>query len=175
MIGAYVRGAIVLIVVLVFQVELFSELRVLGVMPELLLGAAIAGAWAAGPERGMVVGFWAGLLYDLYLPTPLALSALTYVLVALGVGLVSASVADAGERPVRRMVSLAAIPAGVTLFVVLGELLNEDLYGSGFVRLIVVATIYTFVLMAPLHLMMRWVFAVGRREAPTPVRMEMMK
>ena len=80
------KSAIVLIVVLVLQVELFSDTRLFDVMPELLLGTTVAAAWAAGAERGATVGFCAGLLYDLFLPTPLALTALTYVLIGYGVG-----------------------------------------------------------------------------------------
>ena len=175
MISIVVKSTIVLIATLVFQVELFSDLRVFGVMPELLLGAAIAGGWAAGPERGAVIGFSAGMLYDLYLPTPLALSALTYLLIGYAVGLLSADVAESGERPLRRIVSFLAIPIGLTLFIVIGELLNEDLYTSTFVKLIIVATLYTTVLMAPIHLGMRWAFGVSRSRAAPPIRLEMVE
>ncbi|MGI9621886.1 MAG: hypothetical protein ACR2PK_03540 [Acidimicrobiales bacterium] len=175
MIGVILRTAIVLILVLVLQVELFAELRVLDVMPELLLGVSIAAGWAGGPERGVVVGFCAGLLYDLYLPTPLAMSAMTYLLVAFGVGLVSAAIGEAGGRPARRLVTLAAIPLGITLFVVLGELLGEDLYTDDFARLLIVATIYTGLLMPPLHWAMRWAFGVSEDRAPTPMRLEMVE
>lgn len=175
MIGNIFRTAIVLVSVLVLQVELFAELRVLDVMPELLLGTAIAAGWAGGPERGVVVGFCAGLLYDLYLPTPLAMTALTYLLIAFGVGTVSAAIGDAGGRPIRRMVSFAAIPVGITLFVVLGELLGEDLYTDDFTKLIIVATIYTALLMPPLHWAMRWAFRVDEGRARTPMRLEMVE
>lgn len=172
-IGSYVRCAIALVAVLVVQVELFSELRVLGVMPELLLGVAIAAAWVGGPDRGAVIGFIAGLLYDLYLPTPLALTSLAYVLVAYSVGLVSAGVAQSGEASLRRLVSVAAIPIGVTLFIVLGELLGEDLYGDGYVKLVTVTTMYTMALMGPIHLLMQWALGGNRLDERAPVRLEM--
>ena len=174
-IGNFIRCAIALVFVLVVQVELFSELRIWGVMPELLLGVSIAAAWVAGPDRGAVVGFVAGLLYDLYLPTPLALTALAYVLVAYGVGLISAGVAQSGESSLRRVVSFTAIPIGITLFVVLGELLGEDLYGNGYVTLVIVATIYTMVLMGPIHLLMQWAMGANRNDARAPSRLEMVE
>jgi rod shape-determining protein MreD len=173
-VGIFFRTAAVLLLVLVLQLELFSELRLWGVMPELLLGVSIAGAWVAGPDRGAVIGFTAGLLYDLYLPTPLAMTSLAYVLVAYAVGLIAVG-AQSGEAPLRRMVTLAAVPIGITLFIVLGELLGEDLYGSGFAKLVILATLYTFALMGPVHWLMRWAFAIGRHDARAPVRLEMVE
>ena len=174
-IGNSIRCAIAVVFVLVVQVELFSELRIWGVMPELLLGVAIAAAWVGGPDRGAVIGFIAGLLYDLYLPTPLALTALAYVLVAYSVGLISAGVAQSGEASLRRLLSFTAIPIGITLFVVLGELLGEDLYGNGYVKLVIVATIYTMVLMGPIHFLMQWAMGANRHDARSPVRLEMVE
>ncbi len=76
----------VLVVVVVLQTELFSELRIFGVMPELLLGLTIASGWSAGANRGAVAGFVAGIVYDVFLSTPLGLTALTYTLVGYAVG-----------------------------------------------------------------------------------------
>lgn len=173
-IGAVFRCVAVLIVVLVLQVELFADVRIWGIMPELLLGVSIAGAWAGGADRGAIIGFSAGMLYDLYLPTPLALSALTYALVAYAVGLVSEGVAQSGEATLRRMVSFVAVPVGITLFVVTGELLGQDLYGDGFTRLIIVASLYTLALMGLLHWLMGWAFA-ERDAARTPMKLELVE
>ena len=175
MIASTFKAGVVLIVVLVFQVELFSDMRFFGIMPELLLGAAIAGGWAGGPDRGAIVGFSAGMLYDLYLPTPLALSALSYMLIGFAVGTISAGIAESGEKPLRRAVSFVALPVGITLFVVLGELLGQDLYTDTFVKLIIIATLYTALLLGPVHLGMRWAFGVDRRDARTPMRLEMVE
>ncbi len=172
----FLRSALALIAVLVFQVELFADLRWWGVMPELLLGVTISAAWHAGPERGAVVGFAAGLLYDVYLPTPLALNALTYVIVAFGVGALSSALAASGARLLRRMTSIIAIAAGVTLFVTLGELLGEpNLYTDRFLTVLVIATVYTSILMGPIHVVTGWAFGVDRRDAPTPITLSMVE
>ena len=42
MIASTIKAGVVLIVVLVFQVELFSDMRFFGIMPELLLGHPFA-------------------------------------------------------------------------------------------------------------------------------------
>ncbi len=173
----YVRFTVVVVLVLVLQVELFSELRLWGVMPELLMGTTVATAWAAGPDRGAVVGFVAGLLYDLYLPTPLALSALTYVLVAYGVGNVSAALASSGERRLRQLVTLCAVAAGIMLFVTLGELLGQpNLYTDRLVTIVIVATLYTTLLMTPIRRLVLWALGDEKRPtAPKPLRLEVVE
>ncbi len=74
------------IAVVVTQVSIFPELRLLGVVPDLGLVAAIAVAWHDGPEAGAWFGFAVGLAFDLFLSTPLGLSAISYALVAYAFG-----------------------------------------------------------------------------------------
>lgn len=170
------KSAIVLIVVMVLQVELFSDTRLFDVMPELLLGTTVAAAWAAGAERGATVGFCAGLLYDLFLPTPLALTALTYVLIGYGVGTLASGVATEGERFLRRIVSVAAVAIGIVLFVILGELLSAtDLYTDRFLTIVVVGTLYTALFMPLLHRSMSWAFGTDTHAAPTPLKMSVVE
>lgn len=146
------------VVVTVFQLDLFSDLRVFGVMPELLLGLTVAAGWQGGSDRGAVMGFIAGLLYDLYLPTPFALNALTYALVGYGVGVVAEVLAESTERLVRRLLGMASVCLGLVVFMILGELLGEqNLYNDQFPRILVVATLYTGLFLPLLHLLIGWV------------------
>jgi rod shape-determining protein MreD len=78
--------ALVALVTLV-QTAFVSQLHVAGVAPDISLLLSVAAGVAAGPDRGAIVGFLAGLGYDAYLQTPFGLSALVYCLVAYGVGL----------------------------------------------------------------------------------------
>lgn len=171
-----VRVGVVVMAALMLQLELFSDTRFFGVMPEMLLGAAIAAGWAGGPERGAMVGFCLGLLYDLFLPTPFGLTAMTYVMVATAVGVVATVAADAGENLLRRFVSLGALAVGITLFVMMGELLSQpNLYTDRFATVLVLATLYTAPFMPLLHFSMRWAFGVHADDAPTPVRLSMVE
>ena len=91
---------------------------------------AIAAGLAAGPERGAVVGFAAGLAFDLLLQTPFGLSALTYALVGYLVGRLQDSVLRAAWWiPVATAAAASAV--GVILFAVLGTVVGEDLVGCG--------------------------------------------
>ena len=47
----------------------------------------IAAGYAAGPDRGAVFGFFAGLVADLFLPTPFGLSALVGCLLGYATGI----------------------------------------------------------------------------------------
>jgi rod shape-determining protein MreD len=80
------RLAILVVLLVVIQVTLFTHLRILGVVPDLGLVLAVAIAYRQGPEAGALTGFAAGLLYDLFLETPLAMSALSYALAAYVIG-----------------------------------------------------------------------------------------
>ena len=74
-----VRLGIVFVVALVIQLTVFVDVRIFGVAPELLaLVAVVKKLWA--PTSGHA--FVAGLLWDVYLPTPLGVSAVVFAVVA---------------------------------------------------------------------------------------------
>ncbi|MFN3215345.1 MAG: rod shape-determining protein MreD [Acidimicrobiales bacterium] len=157
----------VLAVIVVLQMELFSELRILGVMPELLLGLTVACAWSAGANRGALAGFVSGLVFDVFLSTPLALTALAYTLVGYAVGVIAESAALAPERGLRRLVSIAGIAAGTVIFALLGELLaGSELVGGHLVRVALIAPLLTAPFMPLLYRCGGWIWQSERDGAP---------
>ena len=68
------RLGVVVLVALVLQVCLFSRFSYEGARPDVMILVAIAAGLVAGAERGALVGFVAGLAYDVVLTTPLGLS-----------------------------------------------------------------------------------------------------
>ena len=76
------RLGALLLVVLMIQLTVFVDVRFLGVAPELLALVAIIGAFYVGPERGPVLAFGAGVVWDVYLPTPLGITAITLAVAA---------------------------------------------------------------------------------------------
>ena len=114
----------VCLVTLLLQLTLFAEVRVGGIAPELpALVAVLAGAMA-GAERGSVVAFIVGLVWDVYLSTPLGLSAAAFALVAYAVGAVSE---DLFHDTRVQTVALAFIgsAAAVTAYALLASVLGE--------------------------------------------------
>ncbi|MCB1262803.1 MAG: rod shape-determining protein MreD, partial [Acidimicrobiales bacterium] len=81
-----VRLALVLLSTLALQKGLSSHLYVFGVAPNVLLLMTIAAGLSSTPDRGAIVGFFAGLSFDFITQGPLGLGSLSYCLVGFAAG-----------------------------------------------------------------------------------------
>jgi rod shape-determining protein MreD len=79
--------AAVIITAVLLQSTVFSQLRLLGVRPELLYLVTILIALQEGPNEGALVGFTAGLAQDMLLDQPKGITALTLTLLGYTVGM----------------------------------------------------------------------------------------
>lgn len=118
------RLAFVIFVGLTLHLSLFARTRIGEVRPDILLLIAVAGGIVGGPERGAIVGFLAGLVADLFLHTPLGLSALAFSLLGFAVGTVQSSVIRATWW-IAPATALVASAAGVLLYALLGALIGR--------------------------------------------------
>ncbi len=163
------RPAALVFSLLLLQLALFSELRISGRAPDLLLVAAIAAGLTGGPDRGAITGFVGGLAVDLFLPTPLGLSALAYSFAGWAVGQTENAIV--GEHPwIVMPLSAAGATIGVTAFVTVGELLGQpNLYTERFLGTVVVTALYNAVLAWPVARLFRWAWTspgVGPPDRP---------
>jgi rod shape-determining protein MreD len=156
---ARLRIGMMLVVAIVVQTAVGSDLRVVGVAPDLMVLVAISAGLAGGAESGAWVGFWAGLIADMFLTsTPLGLSALTYCLIGAAVGALRT-----GVLPESRLVVPAAAVAGtavaVVLWVGLGDMLGQaqllDAGRSWLIRVVAVEAGWALVLAFPVN----WIYA----------------
>ena len=158
------RAAVALGLTLVVHLTLLSRLRIDNVRPDALLLVALLAGLVAGPERGAVMGFCAGLLADLFLQTPLGLSALTYCLVGFAVGSLQSGILRAAWWiPV--VTALVASIAGTVLYAVLGAMVGQLDFVSP--RLVVIALLVGFMnaALAPAAIrLVSWVFQAGVAE-----------
>jgi rod shape-determining protein MreD len=115
------RVAVLVMVFVLLQVTIFPHVRVAGRVPDLGLILAVAIAFDYGPEAGALVGFVAGLAYDLFLSTPLGLTALAYALTAYAVGVLQGGVLRSPKWFTPVIGGAAGIAAGM-LFVGVGLL-----------------------------------------------------
>lgn len=139
------RLPIMFIVALLLQTTLLARLRIFGVMPDFMLLLAVAGGITAGPTRGATLGFASGMLIDLFLPTPLGLSALVFTLVGYGVGVANTGVLrSAWYIPV--LTAGGASIAGVILYALIGSVLGERMVNGHLVTIAVVVGLSNAVL-----------------------------
>mgnify|MGYP000132526605 CR=1 FL=1 len=139
------RLPIMFVGALLLQTTLLARLRILGVMPDFMLLLAVAGGITAGATRGATIGFASGMLIDLFLPTPLGLSALVFTLVGYGVGVANTGVLrSAWYIPV--LTAGGASVAGVTLYALIGSMLGERMVNGHLVTIALVVGLSNAVL-----------------------------
>jgi rod shape-determining protein MreD len=133
----------------VMQVAVFPHLRLLGAVPDLGLLLAIAVAFRDGPEAGLVTGFFAGVAFDLFLETPVGLTALAYALTAYATGVLQTGVL----RSPRMLSPLAGFLGGLVsgmLFVVVGVLAGANVAFTDHTFALLLASALYDAVLAPL-------------------------
>ncbi|HWD53577.1 MAG TPA: rod shape-determining protein MreD [Acidimicrobiales bacterium] len=154
-----VRVALVIFVVLMVQQTVMLALRVGGAHPDLLWLIPITAALLDGPETGAIVGFWAGLAFDLVLPTPFGLSALVGCMLGYAVGSLTKAV-DPRAAWLKPVAALAGSVAADMLFAVLGAILGQQqMVQINFLSLFLVVGLSSVVLVVPVSRFMRWALA----------------
>jgi rod shape-determining protein MreD len=112
-------------VVVITQVALFPQLRILGVVPDLGLIFALAVAWYEGSETGALFGFFVGCAYDLFLTTPLGMSGLAYAVCAWLLGFTQGAIARRSRLLAAAIGLLGGVVSG-SIFVAASILAGAD-------------------------------------------------
>lgn len=160
------RAFAVVVVVLLVQVTVAGELRFAGVQAELLLGLAASAGVVAGPDRGAMVGFAAGLAYDTFLQSPIGLTALVYAAVAYATGVVQLQLASQTRRARMASVGLATT-GGVVLWVGLAWVLDQaQVPALTLAKVAVVAGVVNAAWALAGTRLLAWVFAPDRVARP---------
>ena len=155
-----------LITALLLQTTVFSRIRIWDVMPDFMLLVAVAGGITAGPARGAALGFASGMLIDLFLPTPLGLSALVFTLVGYWVGIANTGVLrSAWYIPV--LTAGAASVAGVVFYALVGSVLGERMITGHLATIAAVVGVSNAVLAPFAVRLVDWSF--GSRKAGAPL------
>jgi rod shape-determining protein MreD len=148
--------ALLVITTVVLQTTLFPDLRWFGVAPDLCLVGTIAVAFRVGPENGAIYGFASGLAIDLFLQTPLGLSALTFAVVGFGVGILQTGLTRT-PRFIAPIVGGLGGLAGGAIFVGLAALAGEDqVLATRTIWVLLLAALYDALLAIPMFPIARW-------------------
>jgi rod shape-determining protein MreD len=154
-----VRVALVIFVVLMVQSTVMLSVRVGGAHPDLVWLLPITAALLDGPETGAIVGFWAGLAFDLVLPTPFGLSALVGCLLGYATGSLTAAV-DPRAAWLKPVAALTGSVAADMLFAVLGAVFGQQqMVQVDFLAVFAVVAVSSVVLVLPVSRLMRWALA----------------
>jgi rod shape-determining protein MreD len=131
----------VVVVCVVLQTTLFTHLQIDGVAPDLGLVAVLAVAYEDGPDSGAIFGFIMGLAVDLFLTTPLGLSALSFALTGYAVGVFQAGM-------VRSTPWLAPILGGIgglfggLVFITAGAVVGQSgMLSTDSLRIVLIAAV----------------------------------
>lgn len=172
---ARIRIGLLLLVAVLLQTTLATDLRVARVTPDFMVLVVICAGLVGGTEAGAWVGFFAGLLYDMFLvTTPVGLSALTYCLVGAAVGSLRASVLQE-RRALLPLAALVGTAAGVLIFVGAGDVLGQtQLLGAGrswLIRVMIVESAWNAVLALPVGYIYAWAAlgSVGAERVGAPI------
>jgi rod shape-determining protein MreD len=139
--------AVVILTALLLQSTIFSQMKLLGVKPELMYLVTILIAILEGPQEGAIVGFAGGMAQDFLLNTPgKGITALTLTLLGYTMGLARQYIVS--PSPLLPTILVAAGTAIGTAFyqlvaVLLGQLDVPVSYG---VRVCLLSAIYGAVL-----------------------------
>ena len=145
-------GAIIVTAVLL-QSTVFSQLRLLGVRPELLYLVTILIALQEGPNEGAIVGFTCGLAQDMLLDQPKGITALTLTLLGYAVGMARQYIVSPSPL-VPTIVVAISTALGVAFYEIVTFLLGQ--FEAGFtyaVKVALLTALYNAVLtpiLAPL-------------------------
>ena len=148
------RSAAVILAVGILQMAFFNELRVFDRASEPLLTLSVAAGLTVGARRGLVVGFFSGLLYDVLSSLPIGFATLAYTFSAIIAGV-------AGEYVARAWWGLVPPFAGLGIFVyvLVGELFGEeDFFNERFPVTLAVVTVASALLAPVMFWLSRWMW-----------------
>jgi len=158
------RLPVMMIAALLLQTTVLVRFRVLGVMPDFMLLIAVAAGLTGGPVRGATLGFASGMAIDLFLPTPLGLSALVFTVVGYGVGVANAGVLrSAWYIPI--LTAGGASLAGVVLYALAGSMLGEQMLTARLVTIALVVGVSNAVLAPVAARLVGWSLGSARAGA----------
>lgn len=151
-----VRYSLLLLSALVLQRLLFMHLRIDGVAADALLVLAVAVGMVAGPRRGAVVGFVAGLLIDVTVTTPFGLSALSCLVAGSVAGSLERLIVHSA-RSLAMLVGFLSAFIGLVFFVLVGSILGTAGLIDGHLPIIMILVpASTAALVLPTRRLVRW-------------------
>lgn len=160
--GSRARFVLLLTVVLLLQVSVMAQLTFLDVVVDLLAVTAVAGGMNGGAERGVVIGFAAGLMSDLLVHTPFGLVTIVLTFIGFAAGALVGPISQAG--PIMRALIAGGLSTGAVLVFVTASWLLDLTYvvESGVARIALINGVVTILLYPVAENAVRWALLIRR-------------
>lgn len=166
--GPLIRLVPVGMVLLAFQRTILVELRVDGVIVQVLLALAAAAGAAGGSERGAVAGFVLGIMYDLVEGTPLGSTAIAMTIAGIVAGLLPMIAADPQWWLLAIFTALGAAAGEAAAPVVRLFIGEEEPFPPDMVKVVSIVAGAAFVLSPVFVPLARWCFRIRTAEWKAP-------
>lgn len=150
------RLPLVVVVAFTLQQTVLTSLSIHGEHPDIMVLVVTLAALIGGPQRGAVIGFLVGLVTDLFLQTPMGLSALTFTVVGFAAGSLRTAVVETAAWLVP-VGALAGSAVAVVLYAVLEALMGQPgVLHHGLAWVVVVVSVVNGALSLPAIRVLRW-------------------
>jgi rod shape-determining protein MreD len=150
------RVTLVVALFVTVQNTLVLDLRIGEVHPDIMILLPIVAGLIGGPNSGASMGFGAGLVADLFLPTPFGLSALVGCLIGFTVGVTTLAL----DRTSWWLPSMAAFGASAlyeVIYAVLGSVLGQpQMIHVDLTLIVLVVSLVNAVLALPAMRLVGW-------------------
>jgi len=154
--------AAVIVTALLLQSTIFTQIKLVGVRPELMYVVTILMAILEGPSEGAIVGFAGGMAQDFLLDQPKGITALTLTLLGYAVGLARQYIVSPSPLLPTVLVAVGTF-AGVIFYETVSFLLsqsNDPLLFS--LRVALLTAVYNAILTPLVYPLLRRIFEGSR-------------
>jgi rod shape-determining protein MreD len=150
------RITLVVLGFVVVQQTVVLDIHLGGVNPDIMILLPIVAGIVGGPARGATMGFGAGLVADLFLPTPFGLSALVGSMIGFAAGVATLAL----DRSALWLPPVAALGGSALYelsYAVIGSVIGQpQMLHVDIVRIVLVVSITNAVLAVPALRLVAW-------------------
>jgi len=174
MFASFVQGPLVRVIplgliLLALQRTILVEIQIGGVIIQIMMAMAAAAGVAGGSERGAVVGFVFGVMFDLAEGTPLGSTA-TAMTIAGAVGGLLALIAADPHWWLEAIFTALGTAAGVVMIPVIRAFIGEPAPFQGELGIVVLVTAVAAAVLSPVLVPLgRWCLRMRRPEWKQPI------
>ncbi|MCL2024223.1 MAG: rod shape-determining protein MreD [Coriobacteriia bacterium] len=142
----FLVNALTLLVALLLQILVAPYIAIWGVSPNFLMIAVVIMALVEGPNAGTVLGFIAGLLFDLLGVGPVGPMALVLAVTGYVAGLIHENLFAEGWLLPVIVIAIATLTSEVLYMLVVLLLGTEASFFGAFIRIVLPSTLYNAVI-----------------------------